>query len=108
MNTRLTGLVAATYTPFDATGSLNLAVIDVQAEHFIRAGIGAVFVCGTTGECHSLSTDERQQVVARWTSAAAGRLKVVAHVGHNSLPDAQRLAAHAQESGVYAIAAMSP
>lgn len=108
MNFRLAGLVAAAYTPFHADGSLNLSGIQVQAEHFAASGIAAVFACGTTGECHSLATAERKQVVDRWVKAAAGRVKIVAHVGHNSLPDAQALAAHAQESGSDAIAAMSP
>ena len=108
MNTRLTGLVAASYTPFHADARLNPACIDRQAEHFASSGIAAVFACGTTGECHSLTTTERKETAARWVSAAAGRFKVVVHVGHNSLPEAQSLAAHAQELGATAIAAMSP
>jgi N-acetylneuraminate lyase len=108
MHNRLTGLVAASYTPFLADGRLNPACIDRQAEYFAASGIAAVFACGTTGECHSLTTSERKEVAARWVSSAAGRFKVVIHVGHNSLPDAQSLAAHAQELGATAIAAMSP
>lgn len=108
MISRLTGLVAASFTPFHADGRLNLANIDQQAEHFAASGIAAVFACGTTGECHSLSVEERRQITARWTKVAAGRFKVLVHVGHNSLPDAQALAAHAQESEATAIAAMSP
>lgn len=108
MISRLTGLVAASFTPFHADGRLNLANIDQQAEHFAASGIAAVFACGTTGECHSLSVEERKQITARWAKVAAGRFKVLVHVGHNSLPDAQSLAEHAQESGATAIAAMSP
>lgn len=108
MQTRLSGLVAASFTPFHSDGRLNVANIDQQADHFAATGIAAVFAGGTTGECHSLSVDERRQVADRWMRAAAGRFKVLVHVGHNSLPDAQALAAHAQESGATAIAAMSP
>lgn len=56
MNTlRLTGLTAATHTPFDSDGSLKLAAVQAQAEHLIRHGIGAAFICGSTGESQSLS-----------------------------------------------------
>jgi N-acetylneuraminate lyase len=55
----LHGLVAATHTPFDADGGLNLVVVERQAEHLLRAGVETVFIGGSTGECHSLTVDER-------------------------------------------------
>ena len=35
-------------------------------------------------------------------------MRLIVHVGHNSLPEARRLASHAQEAGADAIAAFSP
>jgi N-acetylneuraminate lyase len=108
MTLRLTGLIAAAYTPMNAEGALNLAAIERLCEHFITSKVSGAFVCGTTGECHSLSTAERKQIAEEWTNAAAGRMPVVIHVGHNSLPDALELAAHAQAVGADAIACMAP
>ncbi|MBW3598840.1 MAG: dihydrodipicolinate synthase family protein [Planctomycetes bacterium] len=105
---RLTGLIAAAVTPMDAEGGLRLEIIDALAELYVESGVAGVFACGTTGECHSLATSERKGVAERWMSASQGRFPVVVHVGHNSLPEAQELAAHAAECGAAAVAAMAP
>ncbi len=101
-------LVAATYTPFHADGSLNLDVIDGYARVLAERGVSDAFVCGTTGEGLSLSLDERMQVAQRWQAVAGDDLGVIVHVGHTALPDAQALAAHAQSIGAKAIASIGP
>jgi N-acetylneuraminate lyase len=105
---RLTGLVAAPYTPFYEDGSLNVAAIEPMAELLIGSGVSGVFVCGSTGEGHSLSVDERQQVAATWVKVAKGRYPVIVHVGHNSLFDALTLARHAERIGADAISSLAP
>jgi N-acetylneuraminate lyase len=109
MNTRLHGLVTATHTPFHADGSLNLSAIERQAEHLLRDEIKTVFIGGSTGECHSLSLDERRALAIRWTEVAKGTpLRVVVHVGSNCLGDARTLATQTQELGAAAIATLAP
>ncbi len=39
----LTGLTAAAHTPFHADGSLNLAVVELQAEHMLANGTVLAF-----------------------------------------------------------------
>jgi N-acetylneuraminate lyase len=105
----LTGLIAATHTPFQADGTLNLAAVERQAEHLSRHHLGAVFICGTTGESHSLTLNERRQLAQRWMEVTRGsQLKVIVHVGSNCLPDACELAAQAQSLGALAVAAVAP
>jgi N-acetylneuraminate lyase len=105
----LHGLVVAAHTPFHADGSLHLEVVEKQAAHFAATGVRAVFVCGTTGESASLTQDERQAVAEAWfTAARATDLRIVVHVGSNSVTEASLLAAHAQSRGASAIAALSP
>jgi N-acetylneuraminate lyase len=108
MSFRLTGLVAAPYTPFGADGEVNVAVIPSYAEHLLRSGVNGVFLCGSTGEGLSLSVAERLAVAEAWVKVAQGRFPVVVHVGHNSLPEARALAAHAEWAGADAIAAVPP
>lgn len=109
MNDRLTGLIAATHTPFDANGELNLSVVEKQAEHLVRHGVNGVFIGGTTGECHSLSIEERLALAKRWCEVVQGSgLRLVIHVGSNCIADARMLAAQAQSLGAPAIAAMPP
>lgn len=106
---KLVGLVAATHTPFHDDGSLNLSVVERQAEHLMRHGVTTAFIGGSTGESHSLNVDERLQLTTRWMEATRGTdMKVVVHVGSNCLVDAATLARHAQTSGAVAVAALSP
>jgi N-acetylneuraminate lyase len=108
MDFRLTGLVAAPYTPFHADGNLNVGVIPAYADMLLESGVSGVFVCGSTGEGHSLSISERIAVADAWLAAAKGRFPVVVHIGHNCQADARTLAAHAQSVGAQAIAALAP
>lgn len=106
---RLTGLIAAPHTPFHADGSLNLAMVEKQAEHLRSIGISTVFVGGTTGESHSLSLQERLALAQRWVEVArAGSVRVLVHVGSNCLGDAREMAAQAGRLGALAIAAVAP
>src|SRR4051812_29791076 len=109
MTAKLTGLVAATHTPFNASGELNLAIVEKQAAHLIANGIIAAFVGGTTGESASLTTDERLALATRWGEVVRGSsLRLIVHVGGNSVADSRKLAAHAQSVGAAAISALSP
>jgi hypothetical protein len=105
---KLNGLVAAPYTPFTKNGDLMLDTIDSYADHLYKNKISGVFVCGTTGESLSLTTDERKQVLEKWVSASKGRLKVICHVGSNCLSESILLARHARENGAYAVGCMAP
>lgn len=103
------GLVAATHTPFDANGDLNLAVVEAQAAGLVRDGVIAAFVGGTTGECSSLTVEERLRLAERWRDVVKGsNLGLVVHVGANCIADAKALAAHAHSLGAVAISALSP
>src|SRR2546430_7254946 len=96
----LHGLVAATHTPFYQNGALNLSAVEKQCAHLLANDVTAVFIGGTTGECSSLSLEERQALTQRWMEVARGTpMRVVVHVGSNSLSDARDLAAQAQQLG---------
>lgn len=102
-------LIVPPHTPFHADGSVNLEAVEKQAALFAENGINGVFVSGSTGEGQSLSNQERCDIAERWRELANGTdLEVIIQVGHNSLPDAVALAAHAQRIGADAVAASSP
>ena len=106
---RIQGLVAATHTPFHADGSLNLAIVEKQAEHLQATGVSHAFIGGTTGECSSLTLEERRALSVRWFEVTRGAaLKVIVHVGSNCLADSRNLAAQAQELGAAAVSALAP
>ncbi|HEX4216449.1 MAG TPA: dihydrodipicolinate synthase family protein [Candidatus Dormibacteraeota bacterium] len=101
-------LVAATFTAMREDGSVNLDAIEAQAEHLTRGGLDGVFICGSTGESASLSSEERAAIARRWCEVAGPELLRIVHIGHPSLPEARSLAAKAQEAGADAIAALAP
>ena len=105
---QLTGLTAAAFTPMRSDGKPDIDRIPGLVEHLLRDGVSALYVLGSTGEGVSLTLRERKQTAAAFVQAAAGRVPVVVHVGHNSLQEAQTLAGHAQQIGASAISAVPP
>ncbi len=109
MHLQLPGLTPATHTPFNRSGELELSTIERQAEYLSNQGIHSVFVVGSTGESHCLTIEERLAVADRWLEVTQkSKMKVVVHVGTNSLKDAKVLSARAANKGSAAIAALAP
>jgi N-acetylneuraminate lyase len=107
-NRKTEGLIAAPFTPMRADGALSLDAVDAYAHWLHSQGVVGAFICGTTGEGTSLTLEERRQLADRWVTAAPPGLRVIVHVGHNSLPDCRTLAAHAESVGADGIACMAP
>ncbi|KAJ8418997.1 hypothetical protein AAFF_G00004960 [Aldrovandia affinis] len=107
---KLTGLVAATFTPLTTEGEINPSVIGPYIDYLIdKQGVRNVFVNGTTGEGISLSVDERKRLAAEWCEKGKGKLEqVIVHVGCMCLRESQDLARHAAEVGADGIAVVSP
>ncbi len=104
----LTGLVAATYTPFLPNGEVNYELIPQLTDHLVENGVSGIYICGTTGEGPSLTMEERQAVNAAYVRANQGRMRAIVHVGHTCLADSQALATQAAFIGADAISAIAP
>lgn len=105
---QIDGLVAATATPMNPDGSINLTMIKPQVDFLVTQGIKGIYILGSTGEGFSLTDDERMQVTETFVTANQGRMKTFVQVGHNSWKASANLAAHAQTCGVDAISATPP
>ncbi len=105
---KLTGLVAATYTPLGDDGNVRLDQVAPLVEYLLQSGVNGLYVCGSTGEGMSLSSDERRLVTKTYVEAVKGRVPVIVQVGHNSVREARELAAHAQSIGADVISATCP
>lgn len=104
---KVKGLIVATFAAYHSDGSVNFDAIPAITEHMVKQQVSGIFICGTNGEGPSLSTQERMQIAEAYTTAAAGRLLIFVHVGHSSILEAKRLAAHAEEIGADYISAVS-
>lgn len=105
---KIEGYIAAPFTPMRKNGDLNLNLIPQYAGYLVRNGLDGVFVSGSTGEGALLTREERMSLTETWMNASEGKLKVVVHTGGNNLKDQQKLAAHAEKNGAWAVAAMAP
>jgi N-acetylneuraminate lyase len=101
-------MIAAVHTPMRSDLSLNIDMVDAQADVMAAQGLDGVFIAGTTGEGMVLTTDERRQLAERWVQAAAGRLDVLVHVAHPVLSEATALAQHAVRIGAQGTVAITP
>ncbi|MEM9186384.1 MAG: dihydrodipicolinate synthase family protein [Planctomycetota bacterium] len=100
-------LIAATFAPMTPHGDVDLDAVPAYAEMLRESGVRELFVNGTTGESLSLTVEERQGLLAAWCDCwPVGDL--FAHVGHDSVRDACRLAGHAAGLGVSRVSAMAP
>ena len=106
--TPLNGLIAATVTPLDSNGLVELAAIKPMIERLIESGVTGLYVCGSTGEGMSLTCQERKNVVEASVDAAGGRVPVIVQVGHNSITDACDLAKHAMSAEANVVSATCP
>ncbi len=77
----LRGIIPPMVTPFAEDESLDLAALQQEVRWLIEeAGVHGLAVGGSTGEGHTLSTDELRCCVGATLDAAAGRVPVVAGV----------------------------
>src|SRR3954454_6322541 len=104
------GLWIAIPTPFTADG----AAVDEDAlarsvEHYIAAlRVDGIFCGGVMGEFWALTAAERMRVHEIVAAQAAGRVPVMAQVGHHAVAEAAELANHATDHGVAFGIAMNP
>lgn len=101
-------MLPALLTPFDEAGGIDRAALREHVEFVIEGGVDGIMPCGTTGETALLEEDEVLEVVAAVVEAAAGRVKVVAHVGRPSTRATQRLIERAVGARADAVAAILP
>ncbi|MDQ7906046.1 dihydrodipicolinate synthase family protein [Phytohabitans sp. ZYX-F-186] len=102
------GVVVAALTPFDEQGALDARRIPPYVDYLLDASVGGLMVGGTTGEFVTMTSDERIEAVGAFARAVAGRVPVIAHVGHAAPAEACRLAARAAEAGADALTAITP
>ncbi len=107
---RVTGLWVAIPTPFTAGGRhVDDDALAASVEHYVEAlEVDGIFCGGVMGEFWALALDERMHVHEVVVRAVAGRVPVMAQVGHHVLSDTLALCDHALEHGVDFGIAMNP
>ncbi len=104
---KITGLIAATFAAYHEDGTINLNIIPAIVEKMITDGLSGVFICGTNGEGPNLTIEERMAIAEAYVKAAGKRILVLVHVGHSSITECRKLAAHAELIGADAISSVA-
>jgi len=109
----LRGALTALVTPFTADGSLDEGAFRRLVRWQILAGIDGLVPCGTTGESPTLSTEERERLIAATVEVAAerpsrDRIRVVAGTGTNDTAATIRATRRAAELGADAALVVAP
>jgi 4-hydroxy-tetrahydrodipicolinate synthase len=107
---KVLGLWIAIPTPFTADGRhVDEDALAASVEHYIDAlRVDGIFCGGVMGEFWALSLAERKRVHEVVHAQVAGRVPVMAQVGHHSVADSIALCAHARERGIELGVAMNP
>lgn len=104
---KITGLIAATFAAYHEDGAVNLEIIPAIVDKMIADGLSGVFICGTNGEGPNLTIEERMAIAEAYVKAANKRILVLVHVGHSSIAECRKLAAHAEKIGADAISSVA-
>ena len=109
----LRGAFTALVTPFTPDGALDEAAFRRLVRWQILAGIDGLVPCGTTGESPTLSTDERERIIAATVEIVAerpsrDRIRVVAGTGTNDTAATIRATRRAAELGADAALVVAP
>jgi 4-hydroxy-tetrahydrodipicolinate synthase len=104
---RITGMIAATLTPFGERG-VNLDELGRHVDFLVRGGIPALAPAGTTGEFLYLSEEEKAAVVRTSVEAADGRARIIAGIWSLTAEGVAQLARAAEAAGADAVFLTTP
>jgi 4-hydroxy-tetrahydrodipicolinate synthase len=103
-----TGCGTALVTPFRSDQSLDEEALRRLVRRQVDAGIDFLVLCGTTGECPTLTQTERLRVVELTLEEAHGRVPVVAGAGGYNTAEVIETARKFQSMGVDGILSVTP
>lgn len=76
----LRGIIPPMTTPFTADGRIDEAAFRNDVRYLLSVGVHGLAVGGSTGEGHTLSTDESRRLTAIAVEEVAGRVPVIAGI----------------------------
>jgi 4-hydroxy-tetrahydrodipicolinate synthase len=103
----LKGSIPPLITPFK-NGEVDFETYARLIERQIEGGSHGILVNGTTSEPSTLTTDERNELVALAVKTAKGRIPVVAATGSQSLAETLQLSQFAERAGADAQLVVTP
>lgn len=103
-----TGAGVAIITPMHENGDVNFEELSKMIENQITNGTDSIIICGTTGECSTLSDEEHVACIECAVKTTAGRVPVIAGTGSNCTREAVELSIKAEKAGADGLLMVTP
>lgn len=103
----LKGIIPAVVTPFKGD-SIDFDAFERLLDFLIDRGVDGLFIAGTNGEGPLLSKEEKALLFKKAVEVAKDRLPVIAQIGEITTKDTIEVGESAVNSGVSAVAIVSP
>lgn len=102
------GTGTAMITPFKKDLSVDYEALKRLAEIQLKAGVGALIMCGTTGESSTLEREEKAEIIRVIKDFVKNDCAVIAGSGSNNTKNALIFTRDAYEAGADGILAVTP
>ena len=76
-NQDICGIIPPMITPFDAEGNVDEGLHRAEVRHMLAAKVRGLAVCGSTGEGHTLTTDETLRITGSTAEEVNGQIPVI-------------------------------
>jgi 4-hydroxy-tetrahydrodipicolinate synthase len=93
------GVYPALLTPFQADGSLDIPLFELNLTAQIDAGVKGVIIGGSLGEASTLVAEEKKVMIEVAKRFCSGRLPVILNIAASSTQEAIEQAAFAEQWG---------
>ncbi len=102
------GTGVAIITPFTTSGRIDFRSLDLLVEDVIVNKVDFIVALGTTGETVTLTTKEKEEVVAFIKKSAGGRVPIVLGIGGNNTRSVVETIKSTDFDGISAILSVAP
>lgn len=105
-----TGVITPIVTPFhrDEEQSINYEATKQLIEHLIHKGVNGIFILGSNGEFHVISSQEKIEFAKFVVEVVNKRVPVYAGTGSCSTQEALHLSKEMEKAGVDALSVITP
>jgi 4-hydroxy-tetrahydrodipicolinate synthase len=104
----LGGIIVPVVTPFHRDETLNERGLRRLVQYLIAQGVHGIFACGSQGEFHTLTLDERKRILEVVVEEVHGQVFVLAHTGAITTRESIELTKHAGSVGADAVSLITP
>lgn len=102
------GIFPAMLTPFDEDGKIDFAMLSINIEAQIAAGIHGIILAGSLGEASVLTPGEKFEILTHALQVVAGRIPVLLNITENTTADAIAFAQQAEKLGADGLMVLPP